>query len=114
MYFYLFIIYGICLLAMGVIYTLCNDRSSKLQTIITVVVFGIIFSLIVIAFLEHSWAIFIADVAMYFLLPGIGRTLALMVFGEWDDINPLACIVTLLFIIVLFYALATGRIVTYV
>lgn len=112
MYFYLFIIYGICLLATGIIYTLCNDCITKLQTIITVVVFGIIFSLIIIAFLERSWAIFIADVAMYFLLPGVGRAFALMALKKWDAIDPLSYIVTFLFVIVLLYIIVNGRIIT--
>ena len=99
---------------MGIINTIRPNHHSGFQAFFNVAVFGIILTLIIIAFLEHSWAIFIADIVMYFLLPGIGRALTLMAFRKWDAIDPLSYIVTFLFIIVLLYALTTGRVVTYV
>lgn len=108
----LLLVHAIALFFMGFAFTSKGYKvTNRLRTVASIIPHITLGAIIVCAILEKSLILGVCGVLLYFIVPGAGQTVTLLIMGRRKEIGGVSLALTVLFLAALLYVLIYGRVI---
>lgn len=111
--FYIYVAFILITFVMGIVNTLPEtEKTFKVQAYISGLAIILGLALIVLSIIKPSFTLAIFAVVTYFIVPGVGQTITLLLTRRAYAISPFAWIMTILFFLTVIYVVSFSRIIS--